>query len=186
MNETTALPRLTFDDLPTRAQDAVRARYERLGYLGEIFSLVGNNESSLVGLLAFADSAGAGTDATHREILALSISSVNGALSEVYQHEHRSLKIGMTKRQVAAIERLDPADPDIDDDASVVLQLGVAVARGEWTTARSALNTAADRFGADVAVALLMQAGYYVMVNAVGHVLELSPPVSSIFDEPGA
>ncbi|GAC1382657.1 MULTISPECIES: carboxymuconolactone decarboxylase family protein [Actinomycetes] len=182
MTDTSPLRRLTFEELPAAAREAVRPRYERLGYLGEVFSLVGNSESSLLALLAFADGAGQPATPVQREVVALAVSQVNRALSELYQHEQRALKVGMSIEDVAAVESLDPAHPDLDADAAVVLRLAVATARGDWTAARDALAAAGERFGDEVAAALLMQTGYYVMANAVGHVLDLTPPVPSIFD----
>lgn len=177
------LPRLTFDELPTAAREAVRPRFERLGYLGEVFSLVGHNETSLLALLAFADNVGASASPEQKEIVALTVSTLNGARAELNQHEQRSLRIGMSSARVAAVETLELQHPELDDGDAAIMRLAIATTRSDWSDARAALYAVVESFGAEVAVALLMQTGYYLMANAVGHVLDVQPQVPSIFEE---
>lgn len=179
----TPLPRLSFDELPAGAREAVRPRYERLGYLGEIFSLLGSNETTLLALLGFADGVGRTLDPVQREVVALTVSAAKTAESELFQHERRALSIGMPRALIEAIEMLDPDRDDLGPDVAVIVRLGLSIARERWDEARPALAEAVERLGAETAVALLMQAGYYVMATAIGHVLDLTPPVRSIFAE---
>jgi hypothetical protein len=59
-----------------------------------------------------------------------------------------------------------------------------AVVERSWKQAGVLLDEIVLRRGADVAVRVLMTAGYFLMTTAIEEILGLRSPVASIFDEP--
>ncbi|AHH19917.1 hypothetical protein NONO_c51330 [Nocardia nova SH22a] len=174
---------LGFDELTSESRELLRGRYERLGYLGDVFGVLGNNDGALRSFVAFADSSAKAADSNIREVVALAVAAATGAEPELFQHEHRALRLGFTREAIAAVESLDPNHPDLPADAAVVQAASTAAARGEWKQARESLAQLVSEAGADHAVGVLLQIGYYLMATSMGHILGLGAPVSSIFTD---
>lgn len=176
------LQRLGFGDLSDEAAALLRSRFDRLGYLGDVFAVLSNNDTAVRSFVTFADGSGSAVTAIDREIAALSISAASGAKSEQFPHEHRALAIGMAPKTVAAIVSLDPTHPELEPAAAQIIRLSVAAIGKDWGEATDVLATIARDRGDDVAAGLLLQIGYYMMATTVGHVLQLESPVPSIFE----
>ncbi|QBJ97744.1 hypothetical protein ERC79_18720 [Rhodococcus sp. ABRD24] len=185
MTQSTDLPitPLEFDELTPESQDLLRPRYERLGYLGDVFAILGNNDGALRSFVGFADSSAAPVDQNVREIVALAVAAATNAEPELFQHEHRALRLSFTREEIAAVESLDPHHPDLPAGAAAVQVVSAAAARGEWEQARESLARLSAEAGADQAAGVLLQIGYYIMATSIGHVLGLAAPVKSIFTD---
>ena len=180
---TTAKPisPLAFEDLSLASQDLLRPRYERLGYLGEIFGVLGNDDAVLRAFVGFADASASPVDQDVREVVALAIAAATDAEPELFQHERRALRLGFTSDEIAAIETLDPDHSDLRAGTRDVRAASAAAARGDWAGARAALAKLSTAAGPSVAAGVLLQIGYYLMATSMGHILALTPPVTSIF-----
>lgn len=185
MTDDTALtiPPLAFGDLSEEAQDVLRPRYERLGYLGDVFGALGHNDSALRAFVAFADASATPVDQNLREVVALAAAAASNAEPELFQHERRALGLGFTRAEIAAIETLDPDHPDLPTGGANVVAATVSVVRQDWAAARAAMSALVAKSGPEHASGVLLQIGYYVMATSIGHALGLTPPVNSIFAE---
>jgi alkylhydroperoxidase family enzyme len=178
------VPRVDWDDLPPTIRDVLQPRYERLGYLPELFSALASDEQLLCALLALSDGLREALPFDDREVVALGISAAIKADYELFQHEQLCRRTGWSPELVAAVESLDPTREDLTPDAAEIVRFTAAVVERSWEQAGVLLDEIALRRGADVAVRVLMTAGYFLMTTAIEEILGLRSPVASIFDEP--
>lgn len=181
---------VAYDQLAPPLQDALRARYERLGYLGGFFTHMAHQPEALVHFDAFTESLKRALGPELAETVALTAATRLGNAYERHQHERLAVALGLGADWVAAIERLDP---DTLDAAPVVVaaQRFVLAACDGLAAAEAVPNSrSADALGALVAasgdatasgVALLT--GRFVAHAVVSAACRLQPPVPSIFSE---
>src|SRR5215204_5818821 len=107
----TAITALDFEQLDPELQRAVRLRYERLGYLGDFFRYTAHQPEALIAFDAFTDACKRALDPALAETVALTVATLLDNDYERNQHERFAVRSGLGRDWVAAIERLDPADP---------------------------------------------------------------------------
>src|SRR5688500_19029149 len=100
--------RLSFDRLAPKVQDVLRARVERLGYLGEFFQCAGHQPDVLAPFMEMTEALKKALPDRLTEVGALTVACLMGNDYERHQHERLSAKLGFGAGWVAAVERLAP------------------------------------------------------------------------------
>lgn len=181
---TNKIPRLDFDDLEQGLADALRPRYERLGYLGEFFRCLGHQPRPLRAFVEYTETAKGELDQKMVEVVALSAATHLDNAYERNQHERLCVRLGYGRDWVTEIEKLDPegADGLSDDERTVQRYVIDMLVRGGKDTNKG-LEAVIDALGYEKAIAVMMVIGRYIMHAMMVHSLELAPPVPSIYED---
>lgn len=174
--------RLDMSELDPAVAEALRARVERLGYLGEFFRCAGNQPAPLLDFIHFTEHAKEGLEDRLVELVALTVSCRLGNRYERHQHERLCVKLGFGAEWVASVEELDPSQ--LDDETEQAVQRFILAALERWGhETQGELEAVIDRIGPESAVALLFVLGRYLVHAMFVNALALSPPVPSIFTD---
>lgn len=181
------IERLEFDALAPAVQEVLRARVERLGYLGEFFKCAGHQPDVLVPFMQMTEALKQALPDRLTEVGALTVATLMGNDYERNQHERLSRKLGFGEAWIAAVEQVAPdTAPEMLDAERDVQRLVVALIERRGQGVSGELEAVIGAVGADQAIAILFLVGRYVthalLVNALG----LAPPVASIFAGDGA
>ncbi|MEA1015740.1 carboxymuconolactone decarboxylase family protein [Sphingosinicella sp. LY1275] len=178
------IERLEFDQLAPRVRDVLRARVERLGYLGEFFKCSGHQPAILAAFMEMTEALKVALPDRLTEVGALTVATLLGNRYELHQHERLSRKLGFGEAWVAAIERVSPdTAPEMSDAERAVQVLVVALIERKGKGVGTELERVIDLIGPEQAIAVMFLAGRYITHALIVNGLELEPPVPSIFDE---
>lgn len=181
------ITRLEFDQLAPRVQDVLRARVERLGYLGEFFKCSGHQPDILAPFMEMTEALKKALPDRLTEVGALTVATLMGNKYELHQHERLSRKLGFGEAWVAAVEQIKPdTAPEMSDAERATQRLVVALLERKGKGVKPELEALIDQIGPEQAVAVMFLAGRYITHALIVNGLELAPPVPSIFDEAGA
>lgn len=170
--------------MPAALADVLGTRVERLGYLGEFFQRAAHAPDVLLAFHAFTEAGNEALGERLTEVVALTASCALRNDYERNQHERLAVRRGYGRGWVTAVERLDPAAPDVLDERESETQAVVlAVLRDHGHGAHGAVEEYARRYGAPAAVAVLLVVGRYLAHAAVANALEMAPPVPSVFED---
>jgi alkylhydroperoxidase family enzyme len=176
----TAIPGLRFDQLDPALADALRPRYERLGYLGGFFAHMAHQPEALVAFDAFTEACKRALPVDLIELVALTAATRLGNDYERYQHERLAVTLGLSPEWIAAVERFDDL-PGLQGSAQrFVLRAVDTVGRD----AGDALDDLAERGGPALAVAVALATGRYLAHAMIANACRLEPHVPSIFEDP--
>ena len=176
------LTRIPYDRLPLLLQDELRAKVERLGYLGEFFQVCAHQAEALYHFNRFTELLKTALPVNLVELLALTISSWSGNAYERVQHERLALKNGLSADWVRDVIRLDPdRATHLREDEQQVQRLALTMAESQGREADAAKVLAL--LGQEKTVAVLMTVGRYLAHSAISNTLDLAPPVSSPLEE---
>lgn len=164
--------RIGFDELDPALRDALRARVERLGYLGEFFQCAAHQPDALVSLNALTEQLRGALPDNAAEVVALTVATVTGNDYERHQHERLSLKLGFGEEWIRRVIALDADERDVQQAVLVLLE-----DRGRG--AGPLIDALAEAHGDAFAVAVLLLTGRYLMHSTVVNALGLVPPVPS-------
>lgn len=161
--------RIDFDDLDPPLREALRARVDRLGYLGEFFQCAAHQPEALVSLNALTDQLRGALPDDAAEIVALTVAAVTGNDYELHQHERLSLKLGFGEDWVRSVIALE--------EGGIVQQTVLDLLRDRGRGAN--VEALAAENGDAFAIAVLLLTGRYLMHSTVVNALGLAPPVPS-------
>lgn len=180
---TARIPRLTFEQLPPEIAGALRAKYERLGYLGEFFAATAHQPAALKAFIDFTELSKGELDMRLVELIALTVATMKDVAYEKHQHERLAVRLGYGREWVADVENLMPerAPRLTDVERSVQRYLIAAIAQDGAGTA-PLLDEIVECLGVERAVAVLFVLGRYVSHAVIVNSLGIAAPVSSIFD----
>jgi hypothetical protein len=163
------IARIGFDELDPELREVLRPRVERLGYLGEFFQCAAHQPAALIALNALTEQLRGALPDEDAEIVALTVASVTGNDYERHQHERLSLTLGFSRSWITSVIALEEGGIV----QRTVLDLLADRGRGADVDA-----LAAER-GDDIAIAVLLLTGRYLMHSTVVNALGLAPPVPS-------
>lgn len=163
--------RIVFDELRPDLREVLRARVERLGYLGEFFQVAAHQPDALVSLNALTEQLRGALPDDAAEIVALTVATVTGNDYERHQHERLSLKLGFDETWIERVIALA--------DGSKTQQTVLALLDDRGRGAGPLLDELAEEQGDEFAVAVLLLTGRYLMHSTVVNALGLAPPVAS-------
>jgi alkylhydroperoxidase family enzyme len=176
--------RLEWNELEPALKGALAARVERLGYLGEFFKCMGHQPRALRAFVEFTEASKKGLAFNLIETIALSIATHMGNAYERNQHERLSVRSGLSKDWIRAVQALEPdVQTLLSDDEKRVQELALAVLDNNGHDARAAFEDFAAATTDEIAVAALMVITRYVAHAIIVNTLALAPPVPSIFED---
>ncbi len=161
--------RIGFDDLDPSLHEVLRARVERLGYLGEFFQCAAHQPEALVSLNALTQQLRGALPDSAAEIVALTVATVTGNDYERHQHERLSLKLGFSEQWVRSVIALEEGG---------IVQRTVLDLLGDHGRGAD-VDALAAKSGDAFAIAVLLLTGRYLMHSTVVNALGLAPPVPS-------
>jgi alkylhydroperoxidase family enzyme len=177
--------RLAFDELAPELQDALAAKVERLGYLGEFFAVCGHQPAATAAFQAFTESLKQALAPELTEVVALSVASALGNGYERTQHERLASNLGFSLDWIAAATGRGDAAV-LSEDARAARRLALAVVDDYGTGAAGELERAVGVLGEARAVGVLLTVGRYVAHGAIANTLELAAPVDGVLPAPAA
>lgn len=177
------IPRIEFDALPQDLRALLKPRVERLGYLGEFFKVGAHQPDALAAFVTFTETAKAGLPKSVVETIALTVAVSTGNAYERNQHERLSIRLGLGRDWVEAVERLVPDDAAIGPTEAAVQTYVLAALADHGRGTQGAIADVTARLGAAGAVGVMMVVGRYLMHGLVVNGLGLAPPVPSIFED---
>jgi alkylhydroperoxidase family enzyme len=184
---TQKVPRLEFDQLEPKLRDTLRARVERLGYLGEFFKCTGHNPDVLRHFMEMTEALKKALPDRITEAVALSIAVKAGNDYERNQHERLSNKLGFGHDWIRAVESLTPGGHALMSAAEKAAQTYTVAAMDRLGKECGAeFEALVDALDARQAMAVAMLVGRYVSHAIIVNTLALVPPKPSIFDEGAA
>lgn len=175
--------RLGFDELAPELREALRAKVERLGYLGEFFAVGGHQPEATAAFQHFTEALKTALPPELTEVVALTVASALGNPYEQVQHERLAASLGFPVEWIAAaVGRGEPSE--LSEEAKAARRLALAVVEGYGHGAAAALASSVDALGEERAVGVLLTVGRYVAHAVIANTLELAPPVEGVLAVP--
>jgi hypothetical protein len=179
-----SLPRIEFADFPPTLAATLEPRVKRLGYLGEFFKCGAHQPRALAAFIEFTEAGQDGLSNRLVEVIALTCTAWMGNDYERNQHERLSVRLGLERDWVAAVNALKPdADSVLTPEERSVQRLTLMVLGTHGKGAGDSFEKAVESLGPRLAVAILMVIGRYVVHGLIINTLGLKPPVPSIFED---
>lgn len=180
----TRIPRRQFDELAPRLQNVLRARVERLGYLGEFFQCGSAQPDVLAPFMEMTEALKKALPDRLTEAGALTVACIMDNRYERHQHERLSVKLGFGREWVAAVEQLDPDGAPLMSDAERAVQrLVMAMIARKGHGVEAEIEALIDEVGPDQTIAVMFLVGRYITHAMIVNGLALVPPVPSVFSE---
>lgn len=181
---TARIARTPFEGLHPRLQDILRARVERLGYLGEFFQCSAAQPDILAPFMEMTEALKKALPDRLTEVGALTVATLMDNHYERHQHERLSRKLGFGEAWIRAVETIDPDHaPELDAAERAVQRLVVAMIERRGRGVDAELDAAIDAIGPERTIAVLFLVGRYITHAMIVNGLGLAPPVPSIFEE---
>ena len=177
------LPRLELQHMGPPLQQALAARVQRLGYLGEWFKCAAHAPDVLLSFMHFTDALKAALPDRLSQLVILTVATRLENAYERNQHERLALRNGHGREWIQAVERLQPATGAQLTTAERAVQTFVlaAVELGARDTQKE-FDAMLPHLSRAEAMALVMLVGRYVAHSIGVQALGLQPPVPSIFE----
>ncbi len=163
---TDKIPKLEFAELPATIADALRPKYERLGYLGEFFARTAHQEHALRAFIEFTEASKGALDPRIVELIALTVSVMKDVAYERNQHERLSVNLGFGREWVEQVELLAPESAQISGLECTVQRFVIDAVDADGRDVTKRLNAVVDSLGYENAVAVMM-----VMARYTAHAL---------------
>lgn len=180
---TDKIPKLSFAQLPASIADALRPKYERLGYLGEFFARTAHQEQALRAFIEFTDASKGALDPRIVELIALTVSVMKDVAYERNQHERLCVNLGFGRDWVEQVERLTPESAKISGLECIVQRFVIDAVDGDGRDVTPQLEAVVDALGYENAVAVMMVMARYTTHALLVNCLRIQPPVPSIFTD---
>jgi len=178
------IPRLEYEELDGTLATVLAPKYERLGYLGEFFKYMGHQPEALLAFFNFTETAKKGLPDNLAQLIALTVSAQANVAYERNQHERLSVRIGLGRDWVAAVELLDPDEaPELTEPERAVQRFLLKAIANQGHDTSSELNAVVDLIGHQQTVAVLMVLARYAAHSLIVNSLRIEPPVPSIFED---
>jgi alkylhydroperoxidase family enzyme len=178
----TGIRPLAFDQLDPDLREALRPRYERLGYLGGFFQVMGHQPEALAAFDRCTESCKRALGPALAETIALTVATLLDNRYERNQHERLAVRSGLNREWVAAVEELQPDDARLAAGERVVQRFALAAARRDVDTA-DALDAVVAELGDEVAAAVALLTARFVAHALISAACRLEPVVPSIFED---
>ena len=191
-----AITPLDFDELPPPLRDALRSRYERLGYLGDFFRHMAHQPAALLAFEQFTHECKQALPVLVAEAVALTVSTRLGNDYERTQHERLAVRSGATRAWVESVERLapdaTPAATTLDQAVRAAQRFALAAIDGLATGEGNGSAPPASAVRLDelveltddaTAAAIALLTARFVAHALVSRACRLRPPVPSIFED---
>lgn len=177
------IKRLSFEELAPPVQDVLRARVERLGYLGEFFRCSGVQPDILTPFMEMTEALKKALPDRLTETGALTVATLMENRYELNQHERLSKKLGFGVDWIAAVEEIAPdTAPHLSDAERAVQRLVISMIARRGKDVSTELEAVIDAIGPEKAIAVMFLVGRYITHALIVNGLQLAPPVPSVFE----
>ncbi|NQV54676.1 MAG: hypothetical protein HQ503_02355 [Rhodospirillales bacterium] len=178
------IPRLSFEELDPSLAEVLRARVERLGYLGEIFQCTGNTPKAMAHFMEMTRELNDAMPANLTETTALTMAVLAGNDYERNQHERLARKLGYSLEWLAEVNSCDPgAAKKMADDEKAVQTYAIAAFKNFGKNTNAAFDALLDVTNAKIAMSVVLYVGRCVTHALAVNTLGLEPPVPSVFED---
>jgi alkylhydroperoxidase family enzyme len=181
---TDKIPALSFEDLPEKIAFQLKAKYQRLGYLGEFFARTAHQPEALAAFNEFTDSAKGALDLKMVELVALTVASMKHVTYEKNQHERLSIRKGYGRAWVEDVEKLEPENTKrLGPEEILVQRFVVDAIRNDGESVTAQLDAVINALGYEDAIAIMMVMARYAAHALLVKSMDIGPPVPSIFED---
>jgi alkylhydroperoxidase family enzyme len=170
-----------FEELDPAVRQRLQSKFDRLGYLGDFFQVTAHQPESLAAFIDYTDATKRALPDDLAELVALTVATATGNDYERHQHERLSVKLGLGKEWVAAVELLDPDHADLAPAQRDTQRWVLAVLKDHGRGSQTELDTLVRGLGPKDAVAVALMCGRYVAHATIANSFGIQPPVPSIF-----
>jgi len=167
-------------ELDPKLAELLRAKFERLNYLGAFFQCTGHQPRALISFYKLTEDLKEALPDNLTELVALTVATLMDNAYERVQHERLALKLGFSEAWIRDVLSLRTSNTSELSELEVLVQkltLGVVERRGHNTSTE--LEAVIKTIGHKEAIAVLMLIGRYAMHALIANCLALEPPVSS-------
>lgn len=175
------VPFIGIDELHPIVRERLQAKIDRLGYLGGFFQLTAHQPEALAAFIDYTEATKRALPDDLAEIVALTVATATGNDYERHQHERLSVKLGLGKDWVAAVELLDPDTADLTLEQRVTQRWVLGVLKDHGRGSESELEVLVRGLGPKAAIAVALMCGRYVAHATIANSFGIKPPVPSIF-----
>lgn len=179
------IPRVAWENFPEGLKAALKPKVDRLGYCGEIWQVGANLPKSMLSFCNLTEDLKDEMPMKLVELTALTVAGVMGNTYEKNQHERLSDKLGYGREWIADVNRLNPNEAEaMSDDEKKVQKFIIAAIYRRGHDSKALFEDATRAVGAKAAVGVLLSIGRCIQHAIFRNVLDLAPPVASIFADP--
>jgi alkylhydroperoxidase family enzyme len=175
------VPLIGFEELDPAVRQRLQSKFDRLGYLGDFFQVTAHQPESLAAFIDYTDATKRALPDDLAELVALTVATATGNDYERHQHERLSVKLGLGKEWVAAVELLDPDHADLAPAQRDTQRWVLAVLKDHGRGSHADLDALVRGLGPKDAVAVALMCGRYVAHATIANSFGIQPPVPSIF-----
>jgi alkylhydroperoxidase family enzyme len=174
------IPRISFQELPSKLRSELDAKYRRLGYLGEFFQVMAHQPEALYHFHRFTETLKGALPQNLVELLALTLSTWSGSDYERVQHERLALTFELTEDWIREVERLNPDDATLLSREEVAVQrLALAMANTQGRAAHREAEAYQRMCDPERLVGVMLTVGRYLAHSVICNTLRITPPVAS-------
>jgi alkylhydroperoxidase family enzyme len=171
--------RLSYDEFDPDLREVLRAKVERLGYLGEFFAVAGHQAAATVAFQTFTEALKQALPPELTQVVALTVASTLDNDYELSQHERLARNLGFSDAWIeAATGRTDFVS--LSEAARCAHELALAMMSTDGHGASEELGLAVDVLGEEFAVGVLLTVGRYVAHSVMSNTLGLRAPVGGM------
>ena len=177
------IPRVAWEEFPADLKAALKPKVDRLGYCGEIWQVGANVPKSMLSFCNLTEDLKDEIPMKLVELTALTVAGVMGNEYEKNQHEQLADKLGYGRDWIADVNKLNPAEAKtLSPDEQTVQKFIIAAIYRRGHDSKALFEDAARGIGAKAATGVLLSIGRCIQHAIFRNVLELAPPVKSLFD----
>ena len=177
------IPRVAWEEFPTDLKAALKPKVDRLGYCGEIWQVGANVPKSMLSFCNLTEDLKDEIPMKLVELTALTVAGVMGNEYEKNQHEQLADKLGYGRDWIADVNKLNPAESKtLSPDEQKVQKFIIAAIYRRGHDSKALFEDAARGIGARAATGVLLSIGRCIQHAIFRNVLELAPPVKSLFE----
>lgn len=178
------LPRIPYEEFDPALKEALRPKVERLGYCGEIWQVGANVPKSTLSFCNLTEDLKDEMPMKVVELVALTVAGVMGNVYERNQHENLADKLGYGRDWIASVNKLEgDAATGLSDDERKIQKFVIAAIYRRGMDCETMFADVVKAVGPKTATGVLMSVGRCMMHAIFRNVLDLAPPVKSIFEK---
>lgn len=177
------IPRVAWEEFPEGLKAALKPKVDRLGYCGEIWQVGANVPKSMLSFCNLTEDLKDEIPMKLVELTALTVAGVMGNEYEKNQHEQLADKLGYGRDWIADVNKLNPVEAKtLSPEEQKVQKFIIAAIYRRGHDSKVLFEDAARAIGPKAATGMLLSIGRCIQHAIFRNVLELAPPVKSLFD----
>lgn len=178
------IPRIPYEEFEPGLKEALRPKVERLGYCGEIWQIGANVPKSMLSFANLTEDLKDEMPAKVVELVALTVAGVMGNVYERNQHERLAEKLGYGRDWIAAVNKLEgDAAEGLSEEERKIQKFAIAAIYRRGQDCERLFAEVVKAVGPKTATGILISVGRCVTHAIFVNVLDLEPPVTSIFEK---